>query len=377
MPPKRVSQNLRTPKKNMIRGAAAFCAQKGIKFTKSDLIRVFQVTRHQVDYALESDTGRTKHLSELKAHNHRKLTERDLDRVELFIKSNGYKGGALSWDELNQHFEFDVHPITLRERMRERLIFTFVAVAKPYLDAKLAAHRVQWATNMLRTYPHPSDWRHVRFSDEVHFGWGPEGRQLIIRPKGRQWRAHPSRIQRKETRDRKNADDSKRVHYWGAVGYNFKSPLIRYEVPGNTNGKMSQQVYIESILEPVVAEWCLENRPWCLEEDNDSGHGLRSRNNPVYRWKESHGMSTNSSTIHTYYANCRHSPDFAIIEDTWQYPKQYVRKRPHWNDELVDELVQEAWDQIPQDWINRLVDSMPTRLQDCIQSKGQLVEMRE
>jgi DNA-directed RNA polymerase subunit F len=87
-------------------------------------------------------------------------------------------------------------------------------------------------------------------------------------------------------------------------------------------------------------------------------------------------MSNDSSTKHTYYANCRSSPDFAIIEDTWQYPKNYVRKRPHWTDELVDELVQEAWHDIPQEWINRLVDSMPQRLRDCIQSKGQLVEWR-
>ena len=229
---------------------------------------------------------------------------------------------------------------------------------------------------MLQRYPHFIDWQHVRFSDEVHFGWGPEGRKLIIRPLGRIWKGHPQYIFQKETRSRENSDDLKRVHYWGAVGYNFKSPLIRYEVPSNTNGKMTHQVYIESILEPVVAEWCLEKEPWCLEEDGDSGHGLKSQNNPVERWKHAHGMSKDSSTIHTYYANCRASPDFAIIEDTWQYPKQYVRKRPHSDDDIVDELVREAWDQIPQDWINRLVDSIPQRLQDCIQSKGQLVEIR-
>ena len=31
----------------------------------------------------------------------------------------------------------------------------------------------------------------------------------------------------------------KRYHCWLAVGWNFESELIFYEVPGNTNGKMS------------------------------------------------------------------------------------------------------------------------------------------
>ena len=28
------------------------------------------------------------------------------------------------------------------------------------------------------------------------------------------------------------------LHFWAAVEYNFKLLLIRYKVPGNTNGKM-------------------------------------------------------------------------------------------------------------------------------------------
>jgi len=49
--------------------------------------------------------------------------------------------------------------------------------------------------------------------------------------------------------------DIKRLHAWAAVGYNFKSPLVWYDVPGNTNGKMSLKVYRDSILEPVVGKW--------------------------------------------------------------------------------------------------------------------------
>jgi hypothetical protein len=39
------------------------------------------------------------------------------------------------------------------------------------------------------------------------------------------------------------------------MGYDFKlERLVKYDVPGNSNGKMSQEVYINDILKPIVAE---------------------------------------------------------------------------------------------------------------------------
>lgn len=64
----------------------------------------------------------------------------------------------------------------------------------------------------------------------------------------------------------------RRYHCWAAVGWNFKSELVFYGVPGNTTGKMSQCVYIDSILEPVVKPWLEAGEDFVLEEDGDSGH---------------------------------------------------------------------------------------------------------
>lgn len=46
-----------------------------------------------------------------------------------------------------------------------------------------------------------------------------------------------------------------------------------HEVPGNTNGKMGQQVYIDQILEPIVKPWIQVHQDFVLEEDGDLGHG--------------------------------------------------------------------------------------------------------
>ncbi len=99
------------------------------------------------------------------------------------------------------------------------------------------------------------------------------------------------------------------------MGYNFKSELIFYEVPGNSNGKMSQRVYIDSILEAVVKRWLEAGEDFALEEDGDSGHGS-GKSNIVRDWKAEHWLK--------YCFNYPHSPDLSPVENCWQIPKQTV-----------------------------------------------------
>jgi len=219
----RKAEQLETPQKNKITGAAEFCAAKGIEATLTKLAAVFHASRYQVYYVLQSTTNRTLQRSSIRTSNAKKLSEQDLTRVEEFLTSNGPEGHELTWDELGQQFDLEVTGRTLRNNMAARRVYKFIAAEKPYIDEKLAKLRIQWCQHMLEQYPAPEEWRHVRFSDEVHFGWGPQGN---IRHCGRDWRGHPDCVHRKETRDRKNNDDTKRLHYWAAIGWNFKSPLV-------------------------------------------------------------------------------------------------------------------------------------------------------
>ena len=125
-----------------------------------------------------------------------------------------------------------------------------------------------------------------------------------------------------------------------------------------------------------VVNWCKESSRWVLEEDGDSGHGNQSKDNPVIKWKEAHKLQKGSKTKNSWYTNCPQSPDLALIEEAWSYPKNFVKKRPHWDDNLVRELAYEGWANLPQKWINEMVDGYPQLLQDCIDSKGQIVARR-
>ena len=50
-------------------------------------------------------------------------------------------------------------------------------------------------------------------------------------------------------------------------------------MPGNSNEKMTHQVYINSILDPVIEPWLDRRDDFVLKEDDDSGHDTgRTRN---------------------------------------------------------------------------------------------------
>jgi hypothetical protein len=126
------------------------------------------------------------------------------------------------------------------------------------------------------------------------------------------------------------------------MGYNFKSPLIRYNIPSNKNGKMTAQAYVDKIPKPVVKPWIQNDLPFVLEEDRDSSHGVGKGNTTttkmVKTWKENNGLQS--------YFNCSGSPDFAPIKNVWQPCKQYVCKYPHWDKRYIMQLAEEGWEGI-------------------------------
>ncbi|PQE29876.1 hmg box protein [Rutstroemia sp. NJR-2017a WRK4] len=209
---------------------------------------------------------------------------------------------------------------------------------------------------MLERYPYWTDWKQVCWSDECYWGWGPYGTLRIIRKPGIR-RCADCVQQEREPKEK----DMKRLYTWSAVGWEFKGDLIFYDA-GNSNGKMSQRVYIDQILDPVVKEW-LKGPRFVLEEDGDSGHGT-SMYNIVRTWKKEHKLES--------YFNCSNSPDLSIIENCWQAPKQALYKTPHWDDITTKEVIIEAWNSIPQSFIDNSIKTIPDRYKAIIKGDGQM-----
>ena len=66
------------------------------------------------------------------------------------------------------------------------------------------------------------------------------------------------------------------------------------------------------------------------------------------------------------------SPDMNPIENLWAVMKKAVQK-VHKSGDTVDVLIKnikEAWENIPMEVINRLVETMPTRVNELKKNKG-------
>ena len=71
-----------------------------------------------------------------------------------------------------------------------------------------------------------------------------------------------------------------------------------------------------------------------------------------------------------HYFNCPGSPGLAPIENLWQAPKQALRKVPHWDDESMHTIINDAWGGISQPFISERVYTMSDRLRAVITGDG-------
>ena len=358
------SKHYDTPTKAKVKGAIEFLEAKGIEHKKQEVFDFFGVKSTQGYELLRASTTRKRHhnpeLLETRGR-HSKLSGSQIREADSILEEEelGIEGKRYTWTQIGLEIGAEVHGHTMKRNLQAALnYYKCLACVKNWLDSGICERRVKWAEEALELRPEPENWEDVRFSDEIHGGYGPEGKIRILRKPGNRYRWDC--IQHQDSPSKK---DQKRKHAWASVGYNFKSEITFYDVPGNVNGKMSQQVYIDSILEPVVKPW-LENQGgerFTLEEDGDSGHGP-GKSNIVRTWKEKNGLKT--------YFNCPQSPDLAPIENCWQPVKDQLRKYPHWDDSTMENLMWEGWEKVSQDFINKQVHSMPQRLKDCIASGG-------
>ncbi|KAF1809579.1 hypothetical protein P152DRAFT_461262 [Eremomyces bilateralis CBS 781.70] len=285
--------------------------------------------------------------------------------LDQLVEEMDSQDREMTWETLATEADIDCSGRTIQRAMQSLDYHKCIACRKAWVSKQLATKRVAYAKKMLAKYPTPEHWKHVRFSDEVHFGLGPQGKTLIIRKRGQRYCSKC--IQRVDDPDE---EDKKKVHAWAAVGYNFKGPLVFYEIPSNTNGKMTQECYLNDILKPVVGGWLVNGDYFVLEEDQDSGHApprsTKTKPSAASRWKTEVGL-------HCFF-NCAGSPELSIIEDCWQPIKRYVRKYRHWEPEETVQLAKEAWyERLNQEWINKRVLSIPDRLRKVIESDGQLI----
>jgi hypothetical protein len=359
-----------TPTKSKIRGTVEALDRRGIynaSTTKTSIFEEFGVSKTRGYAMLKSSATdrRFPHSGETETRGRpHKITPDQIETMEHILHNADFHGRAMTWEALGHEARlYDVSARTIQREMGCLNYHKCVACRKGWVSEKLANRRKDFAITMLERYPNIDQWKRVRFSDETHIGISPLGRVYIIRRPGERFCKNCIQLEPPDEVIKK------RIHAWAAVGWNFKSDLILYNVPGNSNGKMSLKTYHDQILEPVVKPWLERGDDFVLEEDQDSGHGMKGKKpqeNLVQEWKREHHLQ--------HYFNGSHCPDLVPIEDAWLAMKQFIRKYSYWEPDQIQQLAMEGWyDHVGVEYINRQVMDIPRRLHELIDREGQLI----
>jgi hypothetical protein len=189
-----------------------------------------------------------------------------------------------------------------------------------------------------------NNWKSVLFTDEKSF-----------------WLGSFSEYAWQQLDDRIEVETEKwtpKLHVWGGIGYYFKSKLYFFEE--NMNAPLYQKI-LKKRLPPTPAPDCPRKlkEKWYFLQDND----------PKHKSKKSMEI-VEELTDGRFYKHPPYSPDFNIMEDVWSYLDREVRESKITSIQGLKRKLTRLWNEITWDQFRVNVDSMPTRLQQCLDRGG-------
>lgn len=205
----------------------------------------------------------------------------------------------------------------------------------PLLTDTMKEKRVVWARENQNR-----DWNCVLFTDET-----------II-----QLQANVTRAWHKN-RDRPNIARPKypkKAMFWGGVSRNFKTELHLID------GTVTAASYI-TLLREKILPWIRRQRKGNLifQQDNAPAHTARAT---------TQFFAEEKVDVLDWPSN---SPDLNPIENIWGILKRNVdKRRPQTLNDLIS-IAKEEWKKISLSTVKACIDSMPKRLNDAIQRKGE------
>ena len=100
--------------------------------------------------------------------------------MEKIIENEGVEGCNLKWMQLGFEAQVEASEATIRRAMGILGYQKCLAGQRGWQSPASKKNRVRYAELMLARYPHPEGWDRVRFSVEIHLGWGPQHQLHII-----------------------------------------------------------------------------------------------------------------------------------------------------------------------------------------------------
>lgn len=233
---------------------------------------------------------------------------------------------------------------TVQRRLTEAGLHGRVAAKKPFISKKNITKRLEFARRHLNWTE--EDWAKVLWTDESKFNLcHSDGIRYVRRPVNKRY-------------DPRYTIGTVKfggggIMVWGGFSKHGLGPLHRIE------GIMDAIKY-RNILTEVMLPYSREHMPadWVFQQDNDPKHTAKI----IKKWFED-----NQLRVLDWPAQ---SPDLNPIENLWgEVERKLIGKKFKRPDDLW-EAVQAAWYNVPQERVNKLIESMPRRCKAVIDAKG-------
>jgi len=228
---------------------------------------------------------------------------------------------------------------TIQRELRREGLRYLVVEKKDLLTNDQIQRRLKFARERLN-----HDWKYAIFTDEKSF-------QLGASPHN-SWQDPNERVTAEVKRHQA------KVHVWGGVGLHFKTKL--YFFHENLNATLMCKILKKNL--PPEHFYGLPPRchdKWILVQDNDPKH----RSKLVTELLD----KIAPDRLPDFPAN---SPDFNVIEDVWSFIGRTLEHKTINTMSQLKAGIKKEWENLDIQLVHNSVQSMPRRLQECIQLKG-------
>lgn len=284
-----------------------------------------------------------------KAGRPSKLSPRDRRTIFHQITTGQLDNAVQVTHHLNSTLSYHVCPQTVRNALKKDDFKAVVKAKKPLLKKAHRQRRLAFA--QYHSNWTVEDWKRVLWSDETKINRiGSDGRSYVWKKKGEP-------LSDRTTTTTVKHGGGNNLMVWGCMGWNGVGVLTEVQ------GLMNAEQYVD-ILDGGVVE-SMEKLDMDLDtaifqQDNDPKHTSKKAD----KWFED-----NDITVLGWPAQ---SPDINPIEHLWEHLKRQLNKYPkppsgcH---ELWDRVVKE-WNMIPPETCQKLIESMPRRVNAVLKAKG-------
>ncbi|KAJ4153707.1 hypothetical protein LMH87_010181 [Akanthomyces muscarius] len=420
-----------TPQKAMVRGALSYMRATGLAMNKTAVFRHFGLSRAQGYSAITAATtraqepdwvesrGRPAKISKAVLRFLEYLlwndlgTELDETLLERAWREASQDSGIMTTEEggederttaarafvnidgptwesmMRQGRAFGLQATynarTMRRAMGTLLYRRCLRCEDTWVNPRHKAARLEYAKAKLEALPDAEDWKRVRFSGELHFGFGLDGRMRLLPRPGEKYACPSCQMQTEEQQQKEHSPsdwdrDIRRVHAWAAVGQGYRSELVFYDeqTGAKSLGLMTPAAYRDVVLEQHVQSWPVgettadeaeaEEVLVAWEEDYDPhAAGGNAIDKAAEAWKDARRLRR--------HRGCADAPDLCPLDVVFPPGKMWTVKMPltDWEPATLQRAAREAWAAVDQGRVNLWVELMPQRLGKVVEEVGAMV----